>query len=175
MKKELKSPFTKEKIKELKAGDRVMLSGTIYTARDQAHRMLVETMAKGEKLPFDMENACIYYVGPSPSPKGKVIGSAGPTTSYRMDPYAPVLLEHGLSIMIGKGPRSEDVKNAMISNGAVYLAAIGGAGALMSRCIISSEVIAYEQLGTEAIRKLNVKDMPLIVAVDSEGNDLYSR
>ena len=152
-----------------------MLSGTIYTARDQAHRMLVETMAKGEKLPFDMENACIYYVGPSPAPEGKVIGSAGPTTSYRMDPYAPVLLEHGLSIMIGKGPRSEDVKNAMISNGAVYLAAIGGAGALMSRCIISSEVIAYEQLGTEAIRKLNVKDMPLIVAVDSEGNDLYSR
>lgn len=175
MKKDLKSPFSKEKIKELKAGDRVVLSGTIFTARDQAHKMMVETMARGESLPFNIEDACIYYVGPSPAPDGKVIGSAGPTTSYRMDPYTPVLLDHGLSVMIGKGPRGEDVKQAMISNGAVYLAAIGGAGALMSKCIVSSEVIAYEQLGTEAIRKLTVKDMPLIVAVDSYGNDLYSR
>jgi fumarate hydratase subunit beta len=175
MKKIITAPFTKDKLEELRAGDKVSLSGIIYTARDQAHKRLVETLAKGEQLPFEMENAAIYYVGPSPAPKGRCIGSAGPTTSYRMDSYAPVLMDHGLSVMIGKGPRNEEVIQSMIKNGSVYLAAIGGAGALMSKSIISAELIAYDDLGTEAIRKLTVKDMPLIVAIDSKGNNLYNR
>ena len=169
------SPFSKDKIEELKAGDRVELSGIIYTARDQAHKRMVETLAAGGELPFELKDCAIYYVGPSPAPEGRCIGSAGPTTSYRMDPYAPVLMDHGQSVMIGKGPRSNDVIESMKKNGCVYLAAIGGAGALMSKSIVDAELIAYDDLGTEAIRKLTVKDMPLIVAIDAEGNSLYER
>lgn len=175
MKRTITAPFSKDKLEELRAGDRVSLSGIIYTARDQAHKRLVEALAKGEPLPFEMENAAIYYVGPSPAPEGRCIGSAGPTTSYRMDSYAPVLMDHGLSVMIGKGPRNEEVIRSMKKNGCVYLAAIGGAGALMSKSIISAELLAYADLGTEAVRKLTVKDMPLIVAIDSQGNSLYDR
>lgn len=170
----ISSPFGRDKTEDLKAGDRVMLSGTIYTARDQAHRLMVEALAKGEDLPFDLKDSAIYYVGPSPSSPGRCIGSCGPTTSYRMDPYTETLLDHGLTVMIGKGPRSEEVRKSMIANGAVYLAAVGGCGALMSKSVVSSELIAYEHLGTEAVRKLTVKDMPLIVAIDSRGKDLYS-
>ncbi len=169
------SPFTKEKLAGLKAGDKVNISGIIYTARDQAHKRLIEMLAKGGELPFDLTDAGIYYVGPSPAHPGCVIGSAGPTTSYRMDAYAPALLDHGLKVMIGKGPRSESVIEAMKRNGAVYFAAIGGAGALMSTSIVSSELIAFDDLGTEAVRKLIVKDMPLIVAIDSKGGNLYER
>ena len=169
------SPFDKEKIKELRAGDRVLLTGTVYTARDQAHKRLTEALAAGKTLPFELENAAVYYVGPSPAPEGRCIGSAGPTTSYRMDPYAPVMMDHGQTIMIGKGPRNDEVKAAMKRNGAVYLAAIGGCGALMSKCIVASELIAYEDLGAEAVRKLTVKNMPLIVVTDRFGNDLYEK
>ena len=175
MKTVLNSPFSKEKLKRLRAGDRVFLSGTIYTARDQAHKRIAAAINEGSKLPFDLEDSAIYYVGPSPAPEGRCIGSAGPTTSYRMDPYAPLLMDHGQTVMIGKGQRSDDVKEAMKRNGGVYLAAVGGCGALMSKCIIESEIIAYEDLGAEAVRKLVVRDMPLIVAVDSQGNDLYNR
>ena len=170
----IESPFNKEKLSALKAGDRVMLSGIIYTARDQAHKRLVELLAGGEALPFNLTDSGIYYVGPSPAHPGHVIGSAGPTTSYRMDAYAPALMDHGLKVMIGKGPRSESVISAIKRNGAVYFAAVGGAGALMSKSIIASEMIAFDDLGTEAVRKLTVSDMPLIVAIDSKGNDLYS-
>lgn len=167
------TPLTKEKIKELKAGDMVYITGTLYTARDAAHKRMSEALALGKDLPIDVKDEIIYYMGPSPAREGRPIGSAGPTTSSRMDKYAPALLDLGLCGMIGKGKRSEEVKKAVIRNGAVYFAAIGGAGALLSKCITASEVIAYEDLGTEAIRKLTVKDFPVIVVMDCEGHSLY--
>ena len=162
-------------MRALRAGDRVRLSGTIYTARDAAHKRMVEALREGRKIPIPLQDAVIYYVGPTPAPPGRPIGAAGPTTSYRMDAYAPTLLDLGQSGMIGKGMRSGEVIEAMKRNGAVYFAAIGGAGALISRCIKEAEVIAYEDLGAEAVRRLTVKDMPLIVAIDSLGNNLYNR
>ena len=171
----LEAPITKEKLADLKAGDRVLLTGTVYTARDQAHKRMTEAVKEGRELPFDIAGSIIYYVGPSPAPPGRPIGSAGPTTSYRMDPYAPMLLDLGQAAMIGKGPRNEEVKDAIIRNGAVYFAAIGGAAALISKSVKSAEVIAYDDLGAEAVRRLEVEDMPLIVAIDSTGKDLYER
>lgn len=158
---------------ELKAGDYVYLTGTIYTARDAAHKRMYEAMERGERLPLEMENNVIYYMGPSPARPGRPIGSAGPTTSSRMDKYTPALLDLGLKGMIGKGKRSQAVRDAIMRNGAVYFAAVGGAGALLSHSIVSSEVIAYDDLGTEAIRRLEVKDFPVIVVMDAEGNNLY--
>lgn len=170
---QIKEPFTADKFQELKAGDTVLLTGSIYTARDAAHKRLVEMLQRGESLPFDIKNAVIYYVGPTPEKPGNPIGSAGPTTSYRMDAYAPTLLDLGEMGMIGKGQRSREVKEAVIRNGAVYFAAIGGAGALMAQRVESAELIAFEDLGAEAIRKLQVKDFPLTVVLDSRGGDLY--
>ena len=166
-------PLVDEVAVSLHAGDYVYLTGTIYTARDAAHKRMQEAVDRGEQLPLDMKNNVIYYMGPSPARNGRPIGSAGPTTASRMDKYAPALLDMGLKGMIGKGKRSQGVKDAVVRNGAVYFAAVGGAGALLSRSIISSEVIAYEDLGTEAIRRLEVKDFPVIVVLDTEGNDLY--
>jgi fumarate hydratase subunit beta len=171
--KKLKFPFTKEKMRELKAGDSVLISGIIYTARDAAHKRLTEMLDRGETLPFDIKGAMIYYVGPTPEKPGNKIGSAGPTTSYRMDSYAPRLLDLGQAAMIGKGQRSEAVLAATVRNEAAYFAAIGGAGALIARSIVKSEVIAFEDLGAEAIRRLEVEDFPAIVIIDSEGNNLY--
>lgn len=173
MEKKIQTPLTIEKVKGLKAGDTILLSGTIYTARDAAHKRLVELLDEGKELPLELENQIIYYVGPSPAKPGMIIGSAGPTTSYRMDAYAPKLLDLGLKGMIGKGYRGEEVVSSMIKNGAVYFGAIGGAGALIAKSIEASEIIAYEDLGAEAIRKLQVKDFPLVVVIDSEGKDLY--
>ncbi|MCI5953202.1 MAG: Fe-S-containing hydro-lyase [Lachnospiraceae bacterium] len=173
MDKYINVPLTAETAASLRAGDYVYLSGTIYTARDAAHKRMYEALERGEKLPLDMKNNVIYYMGPSPARTGRPIGSAGPTTASRMDKYAPALLDLGLKGMIGKGKRSQDVKDAIVRNGAVYFAAVGGAGALLSRSIIASEVIAYDDLGTEAIRKLEVKNFPVIVVMDSEGNNLY--
>lgn len=173
MKKEIKAPITKEAVCDLKAGDYVFITGTIYTARDAAHKRMQESLDKGETLPFDIAGNIIYYMGPSPAREGRPIGSAGPTTSSRMDRYTPRLLDMGLGAMIGKGKRSPEVMEAMIRNKAVYFAAVGGAGALLSKRILSSEVIAYEDLGTEAIRRLTVKDFPAVVVIDSEGNNLY--
>jgi fumarate hydratase subunit beta len=167
------TPLAREQAKSLRAGDTVLISGTIYTARDAAHARLVELLDKGEKLPFDVEGALIYYVGPTPAKPGQVIGSAGPTTSYRMDAYAPRLLDLGLRGMIGKGKRSQDVIDSMKKNGAVYLGAIGGAAALIAKKITGAEVVCYEDLGSEAIRRLTVKDFPATVIIDSEGNNLY--
>ncbi|WP_461205165.1 Fe-S-containing hydro-lyase [Clostridium sp. DL1XJH146] len=167
------TPFTEEQAVKLKAGDKVLISGTIYTARDAAHKRLVELIHSGKKIPFDIENSIIYYVGPSPAKGGRPIGSAGPTTSYRMDPYAPELLEIGLRGMIGKGLRNKEVVDSMIDNKAVYFGAIGGAAALIAKSIVKAEIIAYEDLGSEAIRKLEVKDFPAVVVIDTEGNDLY--
>lgn len=166
-------PLSKEAAAGLRIGDYVYLTGTIYTARDAAHKRMYEALERGEKLPVKLEGNVIYYMGPSPAREGRAIGSAGPTTSSRMDKYAPALLELGLMGMIGKGKRSQEVKAAIVRSGAVYFAAVGGAGALLSKAIISSELVAYEDLGTEAIRKLEVKDFPVIVVVDSEGKDLY--
>ena len=171
----LNTPLTREDTSKLTAGDYVYLSGTIYTARDAAHARMNETLDKGESLPVDWKNNIVYYLGPTPARPGKVIGSAGPTTASRMDRYTPALLDLGLAGMIGKGKRSKEVKEAIIRNKAVYFAAIGGAGALLSKSIIKSEVIAYDDLGTEAIRKLEVKDFPVIVVIDSTGNDLYEK
>lgn len=173
MDKHINVPFDSSISTTLKAGDYVYLTGTIYTARDAAHKRMYEALQKGEELPFDVKNNTIYYMGPSPAREGRVIGSAGPTTASRMDKYAPTLLDLGLIGMIGKGKRNKAVHEAIIRNNAVYFAAVGGAGALLSKCIISSEVIAYDDLGTEAIRKLTVKDFPVIVVIDSEGRDLY--
>ena len=167
------TPLTDEIISNLKSGDEVLISGTIYTARDAAHKKLIDSINSGESLPFDIKNAIIYYVGPSPKKPGDVIGSAGPTTSYRMDAYTPTLLDLGLKGMIGKGSRNKNVVESIKKNHAVYFAAIGGAGALISSTIKSSEVIAYEELGTEAVHKLTVEDFPAIVVLDSSGNDLY--
>ena len=173
MDKYIETPLTAEKVTDLSAGDYVYLSGTIYTARDAAHKRMAEELERGAGLPFDIENEVIYYLGPTPSRKGQVIGSAGPTTSSRMDKYTPALLDLGLKGMIGKGKRSEGVVNAMKKNTAVYFAAVGGAGALLSQCIKKSEVIAYDDLGTEAVRKLEVENLPVITVIDCRGNDLY--
>jgi fumarate hydratase subunit beta len=173
MERHITAPLQQDTVKSLRAGDYVYITGTIYTARDAAHKRMSETLDDGGKLPFDLEGNVIYYMGPSPAREGRTIGSAGPTTASRMDKYTPRLLDMGLKGMIGKGKRSEDVRQAVIRNGAVYFAAVGGAGALLSRSIESSEVIAYDDLGTEAIRRLQVKDFPVIVVIDSVGNNLY--
>lgn len=173
MDRHITAPITKETAKTLHAGDYVYITGTIYTARDAAHKRMQETLQRGEALPLEMKENVIYYMGPSPAREGRPIGSAGPTTASRMDKYAPELLDLGLGAMIGKGKRSQEVKDAIVRNGSVYFAAVGGAGALLSKCILSSEVIAYDDLGTEAIRKLQVEDFPVIVVIDSEGNNLY--
>jgi len=173
MDKYISIPLKDEEIKSLRAGDYVYLSGTLYTARDAAHKRMYEVLEGKKELPIEMEGTVIYYMGPSPAREGRAIGSAGPTTSSRMDKYTPVLLDLGLKGMIGKGKRSDEVKKAIVRNGAVYFAAVGGAGALLSKVIVESEVVAYDDLGTEAIRKLKVKDFPAIVVIDSEGNDLY--
>ncbi|MCR4990320.1 MAG: Fe-S-containing hydro-lyase [Lachnospiraceae bacterium] len=169
----ISAPLKEEEIKKLHAGDMVYISGTVYTARDAAHKRMEEALDSNKELPFDVRNNMIYYLGPSPARPSCVIGSAGPTTSSRMDKYTPRLLSMGLKGMIGKGKRSAEVKKAVVENKAVYFAAIGGAGALLSKAIVSSEVIAYEDLGTEAVRKLEVRDLPAIVVIDPEGNDLY--
>ena len=173
MDKYVKVPLSDEDARSLKSGDYVYLTGTIYTARDAAHKRMQEALDRGEALPIGMKNNVIYYMGPSPAREGRPIGSAGPTTASRMDKYAPRLLDLGEKAMIGKGKRSQAVIDAVVRNGCVYLAAIGGAGALLSKCIKSSEVVAYEDLGTEAIRKLQVENLPVIVVIDSEGNNLY--
>ena len=166
------APLTKEDVKKLKAGDSVLLSGIIYTARDAAHKRMVDSLASGEGLPFDIVNQVIYYAGPAPAKEGQVIGSCGPTTSGRMDAYAPLLIEKGLTGMIGKGERLDTVVNAMKEHTAVYFGAIGGAGALISKCVKSAEIVAYDELGTEAIRKLTVEDFPVVVVIDSDGNKI---
>ena len=173
MEKHITVPFDKDTVNDLKAGDYVYLTGTIYTARDAAHKRMYETLQKGETLPFDIKGNVIYYMGPSPAREGRPIGSAGPTTASRMDKYTPALLNLGMNGMIGKGRRSDAVRESMMKNQAVYFAAVGGAGALLSKSIVQSEVIAYEDLGTEAIRKLEIKDFPVIVVMDCEGNNLY--
>ena len=169
----INTPLTKEKLNNLHAGDYVYITGTIYTARDAAHKRMYEAFLKGEGLPFDIRDQIIYYMGPSPARAGRPIGSAGPTTASRMDKYTPLLLDQGMTGMIGKGKRSQEVKDFMKKNGAVYFAAVGGAGAILSQRIKSSRVIAYEDLGTEAIRKLEVENFPVIVVIDPEGRDLY--
>lgn len=169
----INAPLSKEDAAKLKAGDYVYITGTIYTARDAAHKRMYEALENGQSLPMEMENNIIYYMGPSPAREGRPIGSAGPTTASRMDKYAPALLDLGLRGMIGKGKRTEEVKDAIVKNGAVYFAAVGGAGALLSKSILSSEVIAYDDLGTEAILKLEVKNFPVIVVIDKDGSNLY--
>lgn len=169
----IETPLTQEKVKSLKAGDNVLLSGVIYTGRDAAHKKMVEALEQGVALPFRMKDQVIYFVGPTPAKEGQVIGSAGPTTSGRMDAYSPKLIAEGLTGMIGKGLRSPEVIGAMKEYGAVYFGAIGGAGALIAKRIVSAEVIAYPELGPEAVRRLVVKDFPVIVIIDHEGNNLY--
>jgi fumarate hydratase subunit beta len=173
MEKYIQAPLDAKTISDLKVGDFVYITGVIYTARDAAHKRMAETLMEDGALPIELKDNIIYYLGPSPAREGRVIGSAGPTTSGRMDRYTPALLDLGLKGMIGKGKRSGEVKDAVIRNGCVYFAAIGGAGALLSRAIKKSEVVAYEDLGTEAIRRLEVEDFPVIVVMDAEGNDLY--
>lgn len=169
----IKAPLCEEDAKSLRAGDYVYITGTIYTARDAAHKRMQEALDEGRDLPFDIRGNIIYYMGPSPAREGRPIGSAGPTTASRMDKYAPKLLDLGLRGMIGKGKRTKDVQEAIVRNGAVYFAAVGGAGALLSKRILASEVIAYDDLGAEAIRKLEVEDFPAIVVMDCEGKNLY--
>lgn len=173
MNKYIQTPINQNQISDLKIGDSVYISGTIYVARDAAHKRMQEMLENNEELPFDLNNNIIYYMGPSPAREGRPIGSAGPTTSGRMDKYAPTLLDLGLKGMIGKGKRSAEVKEAVIRNKAIYFADIGGAGALLSKSILKSEIITFEDLGAEAILKLEVKDFPVIVVMDSFGNDLY--
>ena len=173
MKNIVKAPLSKEDAKKLRVGDYVYISGTIYSARDAAHKRMSEALANGEELPISLEGNVIYYMGPSPAREGRAIGSAGPTTSGRMDPYAPTLLDLGLRGMIGKGKRTKEVADAIVRNGAVYFAAVGGAGALLSHCIKKAEVVAYDDLGPEAIRKLEVEELPAIVVMDCEGGNLY--
>ncbi len=173
MLKKISLPLTEETIKDLHAGDNVMLSGVLYVARDAAHKRLVETLDKGQPLPFGIKGQTVYYMGPSPAKPGQVIGAAGPTTSGRMDSYAPRLMQEGLKGMIGKGNRAKPVKEAMVKNKAVYFAAIGGAGALIAKSIKKSEIVAYEELGAEAVRKLEVEDFPVTVINDIYGKDLY--
>ena len=167
------TPLTRDKVRELKAGDSCLISGVIYTARDAAHKRLCELVAQGKELPMDVKDSIIYFVGPTPAKPGQAIGSAGPTTSYRMDAYSPILIEQGLTGMIGKGKRGPEVIDAMKQHGAVYFGAIGGCGALLSECIKEAEIVAYEDLGADAIRRLVVKDFPVVVIIDSEGNNLY--
>ena len=166
-------PADKAELSKLRAGDKLTVSGTIYTARDAAHKRLTELIASGEELPLDIRGAAIYYAGPTPEKPGQVIGSCGPTTSGRMDAYAPGLLDRGLAVMIGKGDRNAAVIDAIVRNGAVYLAAMGGTGALMGSCVKAAHIVCYEDLGCEAIRELKVENMPLTVVIDSQGNDLY--
>ena len=173
MDKYINAPISDEDAKSLHSGDYVYITGTIYTARDAAHKRMAEALSAGQPLPIDMKNNIIYYMGPSPAREGRPIGSAGPTTATRMDKYAPTLLDLGEKAMIGKGKRSKEVMDAIVRNHAVYFAAVGGAGALLSKCITKSEIVCYEDLGAEAIRKLEVKDFPVIVVIDSEGNNLY--
>lgn len=173
MERHITVPVVKEEIQDLRAGDYVYLTGVIYTARDAAHKRMDEALSEGKELPLDIKNQMIYYMGPSPAREGRPIGSAGPTTASRMDKYAPRLLDLGLGGMIGKGKRSQAVRDAIVRNKAVYFAAVGGAGALLSKCIKKADVIAYDDLGTEAIRRLEIKDLPAIVVIDSEGNNLY--
>ena len=173
MDKHITVPMKKETVATLKAGDYVYLTGTVYTARDAAHKRMYEILQEGGELPIDIQGQVIYYMGPSPAREGRPIGSAGPTTATRMDKYAPTLLDLGEKAMIGKGKRSKEVMDAIVRNHAVYFAAVGGAGALLSKCIKKSEIVCYEDLGAEAIRKLEVKDFPVIVVIDSEGNNLY--
>lgn len=175
MDKYIHTPITEELTKDLKAGDYVYLSGTIYTARDAAHKRMDETLDKGEQLPVNMKDATIYYMGPSPAREGQVIGSAGPTTASRMDKYTPRLLDLGLKAMIGKGKRSPEVVEAIVRNQAVYFAAVGGAGALISKCIKKAQILCYEDLGTEAIRELVVEDFPMVVVIDAKGNNFYEK
>lgn len=169
----LKAPLDREEVKTLQAGDYVYITGTIYTARDAAHLRMDQTLDRGEKLPIEMEGNVIYYMGPTPAREGRPIGSAGPTTASRMDKYAPRLLDLGLTGMIGKGKRKKEMTDAIVRNGAVFFAAVGGAGALLSKCIKKAEVIAYDDLGTEAIRRLEVENFPVIVVIDSQGRNLY--
>lgn len=169
----IRLPLTKEKAALLKSGDCVYLTGVLYTARDAAHKRLLALLEEGKPLPFPMEDSVLYYVGPTPEKPGQVIGSAGPTTSYRMDAYAPALIDRGLTGMIGKGKRSPEVKDAIRRSGAVYFGALGGAGALLSCCVKEAEVIAFEDLGPEAVRRLVVEEFPVIVVIDSTGSDLY--
>ena len=169
----MQAPLDKEEVKALEAGDYVYITGTIYTARDAAHLRMSEPLDRGEELPIDLNNNIIYYMGPTPAREGRVIGSAGPTTASRMDKYAPRLLDLGLTGMIGKGRRKPEVTDSIVRNGAVFFAAVGGAGALLSKCIKKAEVIAYDDLGTEAIRKLEVENFPVIVVIDSKGRNLY--
>lgn len=169
----ISTPINEEITGELKAGDYVYITGTIYTARDAAHKRLYETMTAGGEIPFDLRDNIVYYLGPTPAREGQVIGSAGPTTSSRMDKYTPLLLNNGLKGMIGKGKRNKEVIDSIVKNKAVYFAAVGGAGALLSKCIKKSQVIAYDDLGTEAIRKLEVDKLPVIVVIDCNGNNLY--
>lgn len=173
MAKKINVPLSREEARKLKSGDNCLITGTIYTARDAAHKRLCELIKEGKALTFDVKDSVIYYVGPTPAKPGSAIGSAGPTTAYRMDAYSPALIEQGETGMIGKGKRSLEVIEAMKKHGAVYFGAIGGCGALLSKCIKSAEVIAYEDLGAEAIRKLYVEDLPVVVVIDSEGNNLY--
>ena len=173
MEKYINTPLTEESLRELKAGDRVLITGEIYSARDAAHKRLIEILEQGGELPFPIEGSVIYYMGPTPPKPGQAVGSAGPTTSYRMDSYAPKLLDLGLKGMIGKGERNEEVKASIKRNKAVYFAAIGGAGALISKSIYEAEIVAYEDLGAEAIRRLKVEDFPCVVVIDNEGNNLY--
>ena len=174
MSKQINTPLTKEIVNTLKAGDRVLLSGVIYTGRDAAHKRLVEMIEKGEKLPIELEDQMIYYVGPCPAKPGQAIGSAGPTTSGRMDDYSPVLLDKGLRGMIGKGLREQSVIDSIIKNNCIYFAAVGGAGALLAEAIIEAETAAFPDLGPEAVYKLTVKDFPVTVVIDNKGNDLYA-
>ena len=167
------APLTREQARSLKAGDSVLISGVIYTARDAAHKRLCELVAQGKELPLDIKDAIIYFVGPTPAKPDQAIGSAGPTTSYRMDAYSPTLIAEGQTGMIGKGKRGPEVIAAMKEHGAVYFGAIGGCGALLSKCIRKAEIVAYEDLGAEAIRRLEVEDFPVVVIIDSEGNNLY--
>lgn len=173
MERHITVPVAKEEIQDLRAGDYVYLTGVIYTARDAAHKRMDEALSERKELPLDIKNQMIYYMGPSPAREGRPIGSAGPTTASRMDKYAPRLLDLGLGGMIGKGKRSQAVQDAIVRNKAVYFAAVGGAGALLSKCIKRADVIAYDDLGTEAIRRLEIEDLPAIVVIDSEGNNLY--
>ena len=173
MDRHISAPVGRETAEELRAGDYVYITGTIYTARDAGHKRMYETLREGGDLPINIEGQAIYYMGPSPAREGRPIGSAGPTTASRMDKYTPELLDLGMGAMIGKGNRSQEVIDAVVRNKAVYFAAVGGAGALLSKCITSSEIVAYEDLGTEAIRKLTVVNLPVIVVIDSKGNNLY--
>ena len=173
MDKYINTPITEEVTKNLKSGDYVYLTGTIYVARDAAHKRMIEALERGENLPIEIKDSTIYYMGPSPAREGRPIGSAGPTTATRMDKYAPTMLDLGEKAMIGKGKRSKEVMEAIVRNKAVYFAAVGGAGALLSKCVVKSETVCYEDLGAEAILKMEIKDFPVVVVVDSEGNNLY--